>query len=102
MGISLSSEYSDVLEDSYLQGVVTVSTTETQAKVGASNLEGRELLRIVNKSSVTIYIGPTGVTTTNGEPLLKNQVIEMPVGSGIDVYMIVSSGTADIIVQEFA
>ena len=94
-----NSEYSDVLEDVMVQGVVTIGTTETELKVGGSIESDREVVRVYNKSNSTIYIGPTGVTTTSGEPLNKNGYMEMPIGVQ-SIYAIVSSGTEDVIVWE--
>lgn len=102
MSISLSSEYSDVLSDAYVAGVISVSTSEIEAKVGASRLSGRETLRIYNNSNITIYFGPTGVTSSTGEPIFKNQWVNIPIGD-IAVYLITASGTAsDVRIQEFA
>lgn len=102
MGISNSSEFSDVLTDAYVAGVISVSTTQTEAKVGASRLANRENLRIYNNSNVTIYFGPAGVTASTGEPIFKNQWVNIPIGD-IAVYLITASGTAtDVRIQEFA
>jgi hypothetical protein len=101
MGISLSSEYSDVNNDSYLSGLIVVTTSQVEAKVGASRLSGRETLRIYNKGS-TIYFGPSGVTTSTGEPLMKNQWVNIPAGENIEVFMITTSGSVNVIVQEMA
>lgn len=92
-------EYNDVWEDTLLQGVVTVSTTQTELKVGGSVDSDRETVRVYNKSNAIVYIGPSGVTTSTGEPLNKNQWIEMPIGTQ-SLYAIVASGTADVIVWE--
>jgi hypothetical protein len=93
----------EAAEDSYVSGVVSVSTSQIVAKVGASNLAGREVLRIFNNSSTTIYFGPSGVTSTTGEPLFKNQWVEIKVKDTISIYLVTASGTAtDVRVQEMA
>ena len=102
MGISLSSEYSDVLEDGYVAGTVTVTTSAIEAKVGGSTLEGRETLRIYNNSNNTMYFGPSGVTIATGEPLLKKQWVEINVGSNIGVFLILESGSGEARIQELA
>jgi hypothetical protein len=99
MAFTGSSEYSDVLEDVILQGVVTVGTTETELKVNASVEPDREVVRVYNKSDVTVYIGPSGVNTTIGEPVFSNQWAELPIGTQ-SLYAIVDTGTADVIVWE--
>lgn len=97
--ISDNGEYSDVLEDVLLQGVITITTTQTELKVGASLSSKREVVRVYNKSSSTIYVGPSGVTDVIGEPIKKNGYAEFPIGTQ-SLYAIVSSGTADVIVWE--
>lgn len=102
MPIEQGSEYSDVLSDAYVAGVISVSNSQIEAKVGASRLIGRETLRIYNNSNTTIYFGPTGVTSSTGEPIFKNQWVNIPIGD-IAVYLITASGTAsDVRIQEFA
>ena len=92
-------EYNDVLEDVILQGVVTISTTQTELKVGASVDSDREVVRIYNKSNTTIFVGPSGVNTTIGEPLRRRQSMELPIGTQ-SIYAVTASGTADVIVWE--
>lgn len=92
-------EYNDVLEDLLLQGVLTIGTTQTELKVGASVDSDREVIRVFNNSNQTIYVGPNGVTTSTGEPVYKKQSLEMPIGTQ-SLYAIVASGTADVIVWE--
>jgi hypothetical protein len=100
-GIQESSNFSDVDNSSYLQGVISVTTSQVEAKVGASRLTSRQNLRIFNNSDRTIYFGPSGVTSSIGEPLYKQQWVELPVGDSIGVYLITASGTAtDIRIQE--
>jgi hypothetical protein len=100
MGINGGSEYADVLTDAYVAGVISVSTTQIEAKVGTSRLENREVLRIFNNSNTTLYFGPSGVTASTGEPLFKNQWINIPIGD-IAVFLITASGTAsDVRIQE--
>jgi hypothetical protein len=100
MPIEYGSEYSDVLTDAYVAGSISVSTTQVEAKVLASRLTNRETLRIFNNSSVTIYFGPSGVTSATGEPIFKNQWVNIPIGD-IAVFLITASGTAsDVRIQE--
>jgi hypothetical protein len=99
MAISYSGEYNEVNDGQYLSSNITVGTTEIEAKVGASRLVGRQRLRIYNDSSVTIYFGPSGVSTTSGEPLLKKQWIELEFGD-IGVFVIAGSAGNNVIIQE--
>lgn len=102
MPINESSEFSDVVTDNYVSGAISVSTTQTEAKVGGSRLSGRECLRIYNNSTTTIYFGPTGLTSSTGEPIYKGQGVTIMVGD-IGVYLLTASGTAsDVRIQELA
>lgn len=100
MSINDDAEFSDVLEDVMLQGVVTVGTSEVELIVGASANEDREVLRIYNSGDATIYVGPSGVTPSTGEPLKKKQSMEMPLGASLSLYAVTSTGTSDVIVWE--
>lgn len=82
-----------------VQGVVTVGTTQTELKVGGSREAEREVVRVYNSSNSTIYVGPSGVTVSTGEPLFRRQSMEMPIGDQA-LYAIVASGTEDVIVWE--
>lgn len=100
MSISYDPELADVLNDSYIAGKISVSTTQVEAKVGASRVKNREVLRIYNNSSTTIYFGPSGVTSLIGEPIFKNQWVNIPIGD-IGVFLVTASGTAaDVRIQE--
>lgn len=103
-GINFNPEYADVMQDDYIAGRVVVGTTEVEAKVGATRLDGREMLVIFNDSNNTIYHGPSGVTTSGvnkGIPLLKGQYISVMVGN-LGVFIIAASAGNNVIVQEWA
>lgn len=96
-----NSQISDVNNRDYIAGAITATTSATEAKVGVSRLVGREMVRIFNNStSVTIYFGPSGVTTSTGEPLNPGEGVSIPAGDQIGVFFLTSAGTADIRVQE--
>jgi len=100
MGLEYSGELSDTNGSVYLSGPQNVSTTETEAMVGGSAEPSRQFVRIHNKGSQTVYFGPTGVTSLTGEPLKKNQSVEIAARDSIGVFLVTDSGTATVIVQE--
>lgn len=103
--LSNSGSNDEIVNGGYTHTTLVVSTTQVEAKVGASKLVGRQMLRIYNDSNSTIYIGSTGVTasgTTKGEPLVKGQWIDIPAGDQTAVFMIAASGSNNIIVSEWA
>ena len=99
MGVNESSNYSDTNESTYLSGPQTVLTTEVEAKVGATRVTGRQFVRIYNDGTNTIWFGPTGLSTTTGEPLFKKQSVEVA-AADLGVFMITDSGTVSVIIQE--
>ena len=99
MAINESSNFSDTNESTYVSGSVTVGTSEVEAKVGGSRDSLRQFVTIYNGGNATIYFGPSGITTSTGEPLEKKQKVEIAV-SDIGVFMITAAGTSDVIVQE--
>lgn len=100
-GIQESSDRSDVVESAYLSGTLSVTTTAVEAKVGASRLAGRQILSIHNLGQGTVYIGPAGVTSATGRPLLRDQSIDIPAGN-VAIFVVANAGTQSVIVQELA
>jgi hypothetical protein len=100
MGIQRGGNFDDVDNRAYITGTLSISTSQTELKVGGSRLDGRQTLIIQNTGSSTIYIGPTGVTTSTGIPLGKGQFLSMPIGDGIAIYALTASGTNTVVVQE--
>ena len=64
----------------YDGAALTVSTTEVEAKVGASRMTDRRGVLVHNNSTETIYFGPTGITTSTGAPLFPNQRVSIGIG----------------------
>jgi hypothetical protein len=103
VGISYSGNRADVLESSYLTGTLAVSITQVEAKVGVSALAERQLLIIQNKGANSVYIGPTGVTSTTGFKLEKNAYITMAISGDISVFLICEAAqSATVVIQELA
>lgn len=102
MGFGHNPDLSDILSGGLVQGVLSVTTTSSEAKVGGSRQAKRQVLRIYNNSSVTIYWGSSSVTAANGEPIFYNQFINIPVGDQVAIHLITASGTAaDVRIQEW-
>lgn len=103
MGFSNGTELSDVLNDAYVSGVVSVGTSAVEAKVGGSPLATRERLVIYNDSNKTVYWGPSSVTisgSTKGIPLGSGQMVMIPAGANLSVYLVSDSLSNNVIVQE--
>lgn len=106
MNLSGSTDYSDIVNNSYVSGTQTVSTTQIEAKVGGSPLSHRQILIIHNPSFLgnTIYFGPTGVTTSTGVPIAGGETVFLPVGDCINIYLIkaAAGGSVSAIIQELS
>lgn len=100
MSIISSGQFNEVDDTSYLSTSATITTSASELKVGASRLSGRQNLIVFNKGSSTIYIGPSGVTSSTGIPVEANQMFSYPFGQNIAVYAITSSGSSTVIIQE--
>ena len=105
-GVDLSGNLQDILVDttgvqittdrnnvSMVYSALTVGTTAVEVKVGGAALANRKLLLIHNASGNTMYWGSNNsVTTSNGMILFRDQVISIPVGPAISIWII--SGVA--------
>jgi hypothetical protein len=93
----------DLLVGSGVEGALTVGTSAVEAKVGGSVLANRKLLTVHNNSNSTIYWGFTsGVTTSTGTPIFKNQFISWDISDIAKVYLIASGAGNNTRVTESA
>lgn len=103
MGISPGGSFDDVLDGNYLSAQVTINTTESEVKVGASRLADRQEVLIFNGGNQTIYFGPTGVSDTNGIPIESQETVNLPFGDKIAVYLVTKTGSnTKVVIQELA
>lgn len=102
MSLSYNPELADVANDGYVSGTQSVGTTQVEAKVGGSRQSGRELLYIENQSSNTVYYGPSGVTTSTGARLFKDQFVFLEAGENVAVFLIAGSASNTVLIQEMA
>lgn len=82
-----------------LCGARSVATSATA--LPASALAARRELWIYNNGAAIIYLGPAGVTTSNGFPLFPNQSVSLAVGALV-IYGIVAAGTVEARILEIA
>jgi len=102
MGIGTSGAFDGNYRGEYVSGVVTVATTQVEAKVGASALEQREDLLIFNDGTDTIFFGPSGVATSGankGIPVESGEFLRIPASGSVSIFLI-SDGSSDVIIQE--
>ena len=72
---------------------VSVGTTETSlASASASRLS----VGLYNNGSATVFVGPTGVTTSTGFPIPAGGALFLDQGATAQVFGIVASGTVNV------
>lgn len=90
----------DVLRTQGTNDVVSISTSATEAKVGGSKLTNRKLL-VIQPLDNNLYWGfRSDVSTSNGFPLLKNQILTLSIDDATAVYLISGSGSIDVAIGE--
>lgn len=90
--------------DELTQKSITVATSATELFTGGSRNAGRQVIRIYNDGSRSVFIGPSGVTasgTAKGEELRKHEALSLTLGN-VGIFAITSSGTCDLIISELA
>ena len=80
-----------------------VSVANTATLIKATNSSRKKIMIFNNDTSKTVYLGQSGVTTSTGMPVPPQSVFidEMPYVGVVAIYGIVSTGTADVRVQEW-
>lgn len=88
---------------SLANAATTVDDTAGGVALPASALSGRRKIYIQNKETgKELYIGATGVTTSNGFEIRRGATWEFPIGPNIPIFAIVATGTADVRTLELA
>jgi len=82
-------EFDDVLEDGHLEDTFTIGTSPVEIKVGASIMDGRELVIVHNDSDDPVFHGSATVTVATGIPILSGVTMAIPAGRA--VYLVAGS-----------
>lgn len=72
------------------------SVTTTSAAVLASQLSDRKYLTVYNNGSKMVYVGQSGVSTSNGFPLPPGSLLEMRLGPAVSLHAVAQAGTQDV------
>lgn len=89
----------DVIDTSATHAALSVTTSASEAKVGATRLLNRKMLSITPTNG-TIYWGATsGVTTASGTPIFKNQTASFAFTDNVAIWLI-AGGTTDVRIVE--
>jgi hypothetical protein len=92
---------SDVITGAGSQAALSIGTSATEAKVGGSALTNRKLLTVFNNSNSTVYWGRSAaVTTSNGTPIFKQQLMTFDFAADAPLYLIAGSAGNDVRITE--
>ena len=91
-----SGSSSDIISTSGIETTLSITTTASVAKVGASNLADRKYI-FIEAQEAGVKWGFSSSCLFNA---FKNQAIWIPAGDAVDVYLKTSSGTIDVVVAE--
>lgn len=79
-----------------------VSVTTSATALPGTALTGRRKIYIQNLDNQAIFLGGSGVTTSNGLRIAAGGVFEDEVGDDVGLFAIAAAGTADVRVLELA
>jgi hypothetical protein len=98
----VSTSFIDIaLNNEGVQGSITVGLTATEAKVGASTLANRQALTVQHLGNQRLYWGYTsGVTTSTGTEIFKNQVVTFEIELPLRVYLISNNASQEVRITE--
>jgi len=92
------------LRQTIVTGAKTVTSTAAEIFAGASRLSGRHAMVITNVGADIVYIGASGVTTSNGFPLFPQDTlrIEFDPTSSVAVFARTGGPNVEVRVVELA
>lgn len=72
-----------------------VSSTTTSATLGLS-LTDRKYLTLYNNGNKVVFVGQSGVTTSNGFPIFPGSLIDMRLGAAVALHSVAEAGTQEV------
>ena len=101
------SDFSDVIFTAANSGQLTVTTTAAEAKISTAAQDGRQRVLIFAPDSIDenlLYwdVDSSVNISTTAIPFVPGEVVALPFGSNVPVYLKVASGTVDVTIQEWS
>lgn len=84
---------------SFIYGPISVTSTPSEAKVGASTYSGRKLITIQPTDGKVWWGADASVSPATGTTIFKNQMISFDFSDTAKIYL-VSQGTVDVRISE--
>ena len=79
-----------------------VSVGLTEVALPTTALAGRTRMMIQNSGEKSIYVGPTGVSTSSGLEVTKGGTLSLEIGEGVSLFAISDTASQDVRVFELA
>lgn len=74
---------------------VSITNTAGGTSLGAAVANRRSVI-IQNRGTVSIFLGPTGVTAASGLEIPRGASLDMEIGPAVTLFAITAAGTADV------
>jgi len=72
-----------------------VTSTTTSATLGLA-LASRKYLTVYNNGNKVVYVGQSGVTTSNGFPVFPGSLVEMRLGAAVALHSVAEAGSQNV------
>ena len=76
--------------------LASANSVSTTAALLASELSGRKYLTAYNNGNKLVYVGQSGVTTSNGFPLFPGSLLELRLGPSVSLHAVAAAGTQEV------
>jgi hypothetical protein len=74
----------------------TVTTSSAAILDGGDLLSGRKYAFLYNNGNRTVFVGPSGVTTSSGFPIPAGSILEARIGAAVALHMVAASGSQNV------
>lgn len=83
-------------------GSLTVGTSAVLLKVGGSALDNRKYVTMQTKADAVYWGYDSSVTTSTGTQIFKDQLVVLPVGPSVTIYLIANGSGRDVRIGEIS
>lgn len=83
----------DLADTALASSAESVSTSGT---LFTSDLANRRFIWLYNNGNKAVYIGPSGVATSDGFPIFPGSILEARIGPNVAVHAVAESGTQEV------